>query len=154
MAFGLLLISATWLMASCHLEIEGSGNGNLDGYWHLVTVDTLAVDSLGETFIMSTTDLSEQRFFWGVQGAIIVLYSPDYKGGQRYVSHFTHEDNTLLLRGLRYHDRPKGDALLEDVTEVYPFGVLKLVQSYDIEKLTSSAMVLRDDMLRFTFRKQ
>ena len=43
--------------------IETSDNGDLDGYWHLEQVDTLATGG--------KLNLSKERVFWGVQHKLI-----------------------------------------------------------------------------------
>ena len=50
-------------LASCTLE--ASDNGKLDGFWHLVSIDTLANERVG--------DLSESRVFWGIEGKAELL---------------------------------------------------------------------------------
>lgn len=53
--FLFFIIGIGLLLTSC--DIETSDNGDLDGYWHLVRVDTLATGV--------SSDLSETRVFWG-----------------------------------------------------------------------------------------
>lgn len=53
----LATLATPFLLASCN--VETSGNGSLDGFWHLERVDTLATGG--------TTDYSSGYVFWGVQ---------------------------------------------------------------------------------------
>ena len=53
---GLVAVMAS-VMGACTLET--SGNGDLDGFWHLVAVDT--VDTGG------VLNLSDERLFWSFQ---------------------------------------------------------------------------------------
>ena len=62
-----LLMCMTGVLTSC--DIETSGNGKLDGYWHMTAVDTIATGG--------TADLSQKRLFWGVQHKLINLSDRD-----------------------------------------------------------------------------
>ena len=48
-------------LSSC--EIETSQNGDLDGFWHLEQVDTLATGG--------TCSFADKRIFWGCQRYIV-----------------------------------------------------------------------------------
>ena len=127
------------------VELNKSENGNLDGYWHLVTVDTLSTGG--------TTDLRRERCFWTVQGTLFQLYSPDWQDGQRYVSLFAYENNRLVLSDIRESDRMNGDPLVEDVDRIRPYGINSLQETFVVEELKGSRMVLCGDLLRLRFRK-
>jgi len=135
------------LLASCGLvEIEHSKNGKLDGYWHLVTVDTL--DTGGQL------DLRQERFFWIVQGTVFQLYCPDVSNGQRYVSHFSYENENISFQQFYYDRREQGDPILEKVEMLQPFGINQLAgESFVIEELSGGNMTLRGDALRLVFKK-
>ena len=65
-------------MMSC--EIETSGNGDLDGFWHLVRVDTLSTGGM--------CDMSGRRVFWSVQ--VGILNATDYDRYHKgYLFHLT-----------------------------------------------------------------
>ena len=144
-----LLLSAVALLASCGLvEIEHSENGKLDGYWHLVQVDTLSTGG--------SLNLRQERFFWIVQGTVFQLFSPDLSDGrgQRYVSHFSYENEKLSFQQFYYDRREEGDPILERVDLLQPFGINKLAgESFNIEELTGGSMTLNGDELRLVFKK-
>lgn len=56
-----LIAAISLVLSSCTLET--SDNGDLDGFWHLERVDTLATGNY--------LDLSRERVFWGVQHKLI-----------------------------------------------------------------------------------
>ena len=144
-----LLLSAVALLASCGLvEIEHSENGKLDGYWHLVQVDTLSTGG--------SLNLRQERFFWIVQGTVFQLFSPDLSDGrgQRYVSHFSYENEKLSFQQFYYDRREEGDPILERVDLLQPFGINQLAaESFNIEELTGGSMTLNGDELRLVFKK-
>lgn len=145
----MLALCMVALLASCGLvEIEHSENGKLDGYWHLVQVDTLSTGG--------SLDLRQERFFWIVQGTVFQLFSPDLSDGrgQRYVSHFSYENEKLSFQQFYYDRREEGDPILERVDLLQPFGINKLAgELFNIEELTGGSMTLNGDELRLVFKK-
>lgn len=135
------------LLSSCGLvELHGSKNGDLDGFWHLETVDTLATGN--------TADLREERRFWMFQGSIFECFSPDLYGGQYFVSRFSHENGTLTLWKVLYDRREEGDPVVESVEIVQPFGINQIEGSvFRVEELSGSKMTLSNEMLRLSFKK-
>ena len=63
-----LLLFILLLPAAC--DIESTDNGNLDGFWHLEQVDTLATGG--------SLNLKEQKIFWGRLSSSIAAL-PDNK---------------------------------------------------------------------------
>lgn len=147
MAHGLLLLCAAWLMGSCGLvEIEHSENGKLDGYWHLVQVDTLSTGG--------TCDLRQDLRYWIFQGTLFQLFSPDLNGRQLYVSHFRYEGDRLTIEKVYKDDRTAGDPEVEEPGLLRPFGVNQLEgAAFQIETLSGGSMTLSDDTFRLSFKK-
>ena len=128
------------------VEIEHSGNGHLDGYWHLTSIDSLATEN--------TRDMQEERVFWSVQGGLLILYSPDFTNTmQRIVCQFKRENKQLFIIEPRIFDRPAGDPLLEDIEQLRPFGINKFDERFSIITLTSKHLTIATDSLRLNFRK-
>ena len=141
----IFIFSLLFLFASC-VEFEHSENGDLDGYWHLVAVDTLSTGG--------TTDLSQERCFWMVQGTLFQLYSPDLNNGERYISHFTHEGDQFVIHQVYYSRRAEGDPAVEDVAILQPFGINSTQEeTFKIEELKGGRMVLTSSLLRLTLKK-
>lgn len=132
------------LLAGC--DIETSDNGDLDGHWHLVQVDTLATSR--------SSDLSDTRVFWGVQMHLIQIVDHDHDTSHYgYLFNFEHQGQTLRLYNAHKHDRAEGDPLVEDAEVLAPLGISSLDDLFTIEQLNSDKMVLRDDRLRLWFEK-
>ena len=66
-------------LASC--EIEGSPNGDFDGFWHMERIDTIATQGV--------LDLSADHKFWAVQNRLIRINSTLF--------HFERKDGLLTL---------------------------------------------------------
>jgi len=147
----LIPLCALALLASCGLvELEHSENGKLDGYWHLISVDTISDSGVNG----GVCDLHQERRFWLIQGTIFQLYSPDLKNGQRYVSHFIYDEEKLIIEKLYKDNRSEGDPELEDVDVLRPFGINQIENAaFKIEELSSGSMTLSDENLRLQFKK-
>ncbi|MCR5130474.1 MAG: lipocalin-like domain-containing protein [Prevotella sp.] len=144
----LIPLCALSLLASCGIvDLEHSENGKLDGYWHLISVDTISTGGV--------CDLHQERRFWLVQGTIFQLYSPDLEKGQRYVSHFIYDEEKLIIEKLYKDKREDGDPELEDAEVLRPFGINQIESAtFKIEELSSGSMMLSDENLRLLFKKQ
>jgi hypothetical protein len=126
-------------IASC--ELETSGNGDLDGYWHLVTVDTLSTGG--------TANLKDSVVYWAVQHKLLQLSGTH----GRFLLRFNHTADTLALSEPYTYDREDGDKPVEDATVLKPFGINSLNARFLIEKLNGSKMILSNDVVRLYFKK-
>lgn len=138
----ILAFTAIFAMSSCTLET--SDNGDLDGFWHLTRVDTIATGGV--------CDMSGKRVFWGIQ--MNLLNTADYdKSGSGYWLRFRDENSILRVYDPYTNDRGKGDVKVEDPTHLAPFGINQLDESFKIESLSGSRMTLSTDELRLSFKK-
>ena len=129
-------------MMSC--EIETSGNGDLDGFWHLVRVDTLSTGGM--------CDMSGRRVFWSVQ--VGILNATDYDRYHKgYLFHFDKTDSSLQIFDPYKDNRTEGDIKIEDPSELYHLGINAIDETFIIEQLEGSRMTLVTDVLRLSFRK-
>lgn len=137
------LITILFALASCGDLLEHSQNGELDGYWKLTTIDTLATGG--------QKSVSEQSLFMAVQGKIMMLN--DRNNGDEYVFQFNHADGHLKIFDARQSNRGKGDPLLTDPEGLRSFGFNNLEEDFTVEKLTGGKLVLNDGTLRLHFVK-
>ena len=142
--FLLSLLLGCMLMASC--DIETSGNGDLDGFWHLVEVDTLQTSG--------KADVADQRLFWGVQAKLIHLQGTD----NRFYLRFTHTADSLTLYQPHldhwHQDQVDGgDIPVDDATLMAPYGIQRLEEHYKVEALDGEKMILSTSTLRLFFKK-
>lgn len=140
--FTLLSVICMLSLSSC--DLETSGNGDLDGMWHLVRVDTLSTGGVKQ--------MEQDRIYWLVQFKLLQL---DDKNGTRsdILMRFEHNGNTLRLFDPYIYDRTDGDKPLTDVSLCAPFGVNALDETFKVESLDGKKMVLSTDSLRLSFRK-
>ena len=57
------ILALCTFLVSC--ELETSGNKELDGYWQMCQVDTLATDGVADT--------REALIYWGLQGKLLQI---------------------------------------------------------------------------------
>ena len=134
------------LMASCmaSCDIETSDNGDLDGFWHMERVDTLATGGV--------CDLSERRVFWSVQVGLVNVTDYD-KEARGYLFHFENVNSSLRLYDPYKDNREDGDIKVEDPSILSPYGVNALDETFRIEGLSANRMTLATDELRLSFKK-
>lgn len=130
------------LMLAVGCDFETSGNGDLDGYWHLERVDTLASGG--------SCDLSQQTFFWGVQFHLLRMADLAHND---IIYRFRQEDGQLVLSAPCMFDRIEGDTLVTDLEVLRPFGVSSLDERFSIVRLDSDCLVLKSVALQLTFKK-
>lgn len=141
---GYIFLPLAIILSSVSCELETSGNGNLDGFWHIVSIDTLSTDG--------KTDLSQQLFFWSFQNHLMTL--SDKKGIQaNIVARFQRTDNTLRLYYPCIDQRESGDIAIEDVEILRPYGVNSIEEHFEIERLNKNNMTLKSQTLRLRFVK-
>lgn len=129
-------------MAACTLET--SNNGDLDGFWQLKAVDTLATGG--------TADMRESGLTWSFQGRILELRDTKTVYTDILLS-FQHADGHLLLSSPYIIDRESGDTPLYDAKLLRPYGIHHITEDFQVVELKSSSMVLQSDQLRLYFRK-
>ncbi len=149
---GVLCVAlATVCMAFSSCELEKSKNGDLDGFWHLESVDTLAT--------RKTADLSNLHIFWGIEHKLIAVRETD-KGKERFYFRFEQTSDSLKLtkvyvnHGHQDNGDDGGDIPLNEVTEdLRYYGVNAIPEGYQKEALDGSKMILKSKTLRLKFKK-
>lgn len=143
--FLFVLIGMGTLLSSC--DLERSDNGELDGYWHLVGVDTLETGG--------HLDLSQQKIFWAVQAKLIHLSG----SSEEFYLRFRQTDDSVVVNqpyldnGHQDNGTDGGDIPVSDASVLAPYGILHLEEPFQKEKLTGSRMILKSTALRLDFRK-
>lgn len=137
------LCMAVMGLVSCGDLIETSDNGRLDGLWHLTRIDTLETGR--------GVDMAEDRKYLAVQGSILEVHDADE--GERYIFRFSHADGKLALSDARRNDRRHGDPEVADVAVLTPYGINRLSETFKVENLTGSRLVLVSSTLRLIYRK-
>ena len=129
-------------LTSCSIETDGSGG--LEGYWHLVKVDTVETGR--------SADLSEHLLFWSFQ--VHMMEGVDRQGMYTPILfRFEKDENLLRLYEPRLHDPAAGDPTIDDLSYPIPFGINDKEETFTIEQSSGSRMTLYNGILRLYFRK-
>ena len=142
-----LIISVISLMTACHME--SSDNGHLDGFWHLVRVDTLSTDTLS---IVGTSDLSQDYFFWAFQFQLLSVRNTQ-KSPEEYFLRFQRQGDELVLSHPFQYVLQGKDAPVENIDLLRPFGINDQEERFRIVHLSSRRMTLQNKFLVLTMQK-
>ncbi|MGN0068866.1 MAG: lipocalin-like domain-containing protein [Alloprevotella sp.] len=142
-----MTVALALVLVGC--DVETSGNGDFDGFWHLERIDTLATGGV--------LDLSGQRLFWGVQYRLINMKDYDTPSANYYLR-FSLKGKELQLsepyHNYWHEDEDRGgDRPLTDTTLLRPFGINGLDSPFEVETLKGGSMQLKSETLRLRFRK-
>lgn len=124
-------------MVSCN-ETETSGNGDLDGYWKLTAIDTLATGG--------TRDLTENQVFWAIQHKLITM--------SVFAFRFEKTDETLTLYdGYQYNGTDSIHPGIDNIERLAIYGIHQQPETFNIDKLNSRHMTLSNTDFRLNFKK-
>ena len=130
-------------LTSCD-GFEISKNGELDGMWHLVQVDSVKVNCLPK-------DYTHESIYWSVQDNLLSVEDKQDKHLCLYLR-FKREGDTLsTYEPYINHHREKPDEKTEDVTLLSPYGINNIEEKFFVEKINGDDMILKSDVVRLTF---
>lgn len=138
--------SAFFIFSFASCELETSGNGDLDGFWHLVQVDTLQTGGVNDT--------SKELFFWSFQVNLLEFSDRSYHI-PIYMARFNHENGQLKVTQPCLYNRDEGNEMVteENVKDISPYGLNALEETFRVEELSGSRMTLSNGTLRLYFKK-
>lgn len=138
--------SAFFIFSFASCELETSGNGDLDGFWHLVQVDTLQTGGVKDT--------SKDLFFWSFQVNLLQFSDRSYHI-PIYMARFNHENGQLKVTQPCLYNRDEGNEMVteENVNVISPYGLNALEEIFRVEELSGSRMTLSNGTLRLYFKK-
>lgn len=140
----LTITGMTLLLMAC--ELETSTNGDLDGFWQLTQVDTLATGA--------QTDMKATGVTWSFQGRIMELRIANKQSDERpIICQFSYNGDSLRVFNPYIIDRVKDDIKITDVTPMQCYGFSQPEETFFFQQLSSNTMILRSKYLRLSFRK-
>lgn len=148
-AFVVLIGTFVMLFSSC--EMETSKNGDLDGYWHLESIDTLENGG--------TCDFSARKVFWGIEHKLILIRDLNVGLFDGFYMRFDQAGDSLLIpkayRKNQNYGEGDDDAPIsaDDMEDLRKYGINNLPEGFAKEALSGSKMILRSKTLRLKFKK-
>ena len=128
--------------AAC--ELHTSENGDLDGYWQLRSVDTLSSGN--------SCDMRDSMIFWSFE--VNLMHMRDNKiDYEKVFMRFDLLRDTMMLYKPIIDMRDSSDIILTDFTILHHYGIHDVPETFKVETLNSSTMILKNKVLRLNFRK-
>lgn len=138
-------ITGIFTTAFCSCDgFEISNNGDLDGMWHLIEVDSLNNDV--------KVDYIHEGIYWSIQDNLICA-EDKLKRYETCIFHFVLKEGTLTIKDPHFDNRVEGDPEVEDILKIAPFGINKKIEDYRVENLNKKCLVIKNQMLRLSFKK-
>lgn len=129
------------MLAACELEL--SDNGALDGNWQLRRIDTLATGG--------SCDMSSSYIYWGVENRILQVR--DIDSNLKILFRFAQHGDSLTIHHPNIVNNKDNLTELEDEELLLPLGINGIQVDYQVERLSKSTLILKDEWLRLQFRK-
>lgn len=130
------------LFTAC--DVEFSSHGDLYGYWHLESVDSVASGV--------HVNMKDQLKFWSVQSKLIEMNDHDGVFSP-VIFHFDQVGDSLLLYDAHFNNRETGDPEPEGVWQVLVYGINSLTPHLRVDALTNSSLTLSTQEVRLKLKK-
>mgnify|MGYP003472103297 CR=1 FL=1 len=140
----LIVLFTTLFASSCE---SYQIHGELDGYWQVQSIENKQTGEItqckGDTYYSFQRDL------------VLVSYvSPNIPTGQtkeNYIAYFTHENDVITMTDFRiYIDR---DGKQAPLSKLEKFGLHETFNTFYIEKLNNTSLILNSEKRRIVLRK-
>ena len=135
--FMLLMLLITW---SC--DKKWPINGNLDGYWQLMTVETKA-DGI-------KTDCD--RLYMGIQLHMIELKDLGGNGYKSFFGEFSYDEdqNIVVIKNLKGKSSTSDNGQLANIKDLNPYGINAQETIFKVVKADGKTLILESDYARLT----
>lgn len=138
----IIIAACITLFTAC--ELEGSDNGDLDGYWQWKTVDTLATGG--------SQDMRSSSIFWAVEGDLLEIVD-NTRTNDDVFFRFSLSGDSLVLTDPIIDERDSSDIEVTDYDILLPYGITEIPAVFSVDHLSSSTMILLSPVYRLSFRK-
>lgn len=142
--YRIILLLALMTISSCE---SYQIHGELDGFWQVQSIEN-----------KQTGDITECKgdIYYSFQRELVLIsyVSPNIPTGQmkeNYIAYFTHENNVITMTDFRiYIDKNGKQAPLSKLAK---FGLYDTFNTFDVEKLNNSSLILNSDKARIVMKK-
>lgn len=122
-------------------------HGDLDGFWQVTSIENKQTGEI--THCKGDTYYSFQR-----ELVLISYVSPNIPTGQmkeNYIAYFSHENDVITMTDFRiYIDR---DGKQAPLSKLEKFGLHETFNTFYIEKLNNTSLILNSEKRRIVLRK-
>lgn len=119
-------------------------NGNLDGNWQLMTVETKS-DGV-------KTDC--HRMYIGIQLHMIELKDLGNNGYESFFGEFNYneDEDIVIIKNLKGKNSTSDNGQIADITDLNPYGINALETVFKVVKADGKSLILESDYARLTMR--
>lgn len=142
--YKMLTLATIMLILSCESYLI---HGNLDGFWQVTSIEDKQSGNI--TYCKGDTYYSFQR-----ELVLVSFVSPEVPTGQmkeNYIAYFSYNNDSIAMTDFRiYHDPDGAQAPL---TKLEKFGLYETFNTFFVEKLSNSSLILNSKGSRIVLKK-
>lgn len=122
-------------------------HGDLDGFWQVSSIENKETGNI--TYCNGDTYYSFQREL--VLVSYILPHRPVGQMKENHIAHFAYENDSIYMTDFRiYLDR---EGKQTPLSELEKFGLYELYNTFAVEELNSSSLVLSSEKTRISLKK-
>ena len=142
--YKMLTLATIMLILSCESYLI---HGNLDGFWQVTSIEDKQSGNI--TYCKGDTYYSFQR-----ELVLVSFVSPEVPTGQmkeNYIAYFSYNNDSIAMTDFRiYHDPDGAQAPLAKLEK---FGLYETFNTFFVEKLSNSSLILNSKGSRIVLKK-
>ena len=142
--YKMLTLATIMLILSCESYLI---HGNLDGFWQVTSIEDKQSGNI--TYCKGDTYYSFQR-----ELVLVSFVSPEVPTGQmkeNYIAYFSYNNDSIAMTDFRiYHDPDGAQAPLAKLEK---FGLYETYNTFFVEKLSNSSLILNSKGSRIVLKK-
>ena len=142
--YKMLTLATIILILSCESYLI---HGNLDGFWQVTSIEDKQSGNI--TYCKGDTYYSFQR-----ELVLVSFVSPEVPTGQmkeNYIAYFSYNNDSIAMTDFRiYHDPDGSQAPLAKLEK---FGLYETFNTFFVEKLSNSSLILNSKGSRIVLKK-
>ena len=119
-------------------------NGNLDGYWQLMSVETKADGVKNDC----------HRMYIGIQLHMIELRDLGGNGYESFVGEFNYneDEGIVVIKNLKGKSSTSDNGQVANIKDLNPYGINALETVFKVVKADGKTLILESDYARLTMR--
>lgn len=132
------------LCLTCGCDKKWPINGNLDGYWQLMTVETQS----------DGVKTNCHRMYIGIQLHMIELKDLGNNGYKNFFGEFNYDEdkNIVVIKNLKEKVSTSDNGQMADIKDLNPYGINSQETVFDVIKADGKTLILESDYARLTMR--
>lgn len=132
------------IVFTCSCDKKWPINGNLDGYWQLMTVETKT----------DGTKKDCHRMYIGIQLHMIELKDLGNNGYESFFGEFNYneDEDIVIIKNLKEKSSTSDNGKVADITDLNPYGINALETGFKVVKADGKTLILESNYARLTMR--